>query len=117
MSLAADKYWIHGHQAAIGRRCLVGLTGKDGYLRVLHAFHNLVQWLLRVAMLELGACATFWLLKLQEAPIETGSLSPVTIHHWIAYVGMFGFLISELLYELQSIVQRITVIRASWRKR
>lgn len=105
------------HRANSVRRYLIAFTGKDGYLHVVHSVQNLVQWLLRVAVLELGASATFWVPKLLlRGPSDLSGPSPVTLHHWTAYIGLFGFLISELLYELQSILHRVVDIQASWRK-
>ena len=98
------------------RRCLIWCAGKEGYARVKHSSQNLVAWVLRVALLELGAFGTLWILNLLQTPSERNELSAVTIHHWIAYIGMFGFAISELLYEVQAIVRHIAAIRAFWGK-
>jgi len=83
------------------RRRLTGLTGEGGYARVVRSYQNLAQWVLRIAALELG----------------TRGLSAVSVHHWIGYVGMFGFAIWELLYEVRCVVGQIAGIRALWKKR
>jgi len=82
------------------RRSLTGLTGKGGYTRVVRSYQNLAEWVLRVAALELG----------------TRGLSAASVHHWIGYVGLFGFAISELLYEVRCIVGQIAGIQALWQK-
>jgi hypothetical protein len=105
------------HRANYVRRCLIACAGKDGYLRLVHSAQNLVQWLLRIAIIELGASATFWVSKLLlQGPSHLNGPSPATLHRWSAYIGLFGFLISELLYELQAILQRIEELRGSWRQ-
>jgi len=82
--------------------------GEEGYARLGHSFQNLVEWVLRVEVLEFGA----------RAISEMSGLSAVTIavHHWIAYIGMVGFVISEILYEVRCIVGQIAEIRAVWKR-
>lgn len=91
--------------------------GRDGFLRVVHSFQNLVQWLVRVAILETGTTATFWILRVLHVPSEPSGQTAIRIHDWIVYIGMFGLLISEVLYELTSIVRRIACIRSAWMSR
>jgi len=92
------------------------LTGKEGYGRVVRSFQNLVEWVLRVAVLEFGARVTFWILRLLQTPSEMGGLTAASIHLWIGSIGMFGWVISELLYEVGCLVGQIAGIRALWRK-
>ena len=90
--------------------------GKEGYGRLVRSLQNLLSSVLRVAVLELGAYGTGWILGLLRDSSEMSGLSAITIHHWIAYIGMLGFAISEFLHEAQSIVRHIAEIRAFWKK-
>lgn len=117
ISLRSLKSGISTRAGAPLRCLLVCVMGRDGYLRVVHSFQNLAQWLARVAILASGTPATFWILKVFHVPSETSGPAPIRIHDWIAYISMFGLLISEVLYELRFIVPRIACIRSAWTTR
>lgn len=96
------------------RQVVLALLGYEGCSRVLHTFRHVLQWTMSVAILEVGSFVTLRFL-VPPAAAATGALSPVAIHHGIAYVGMFGFLVSQLLYEIECLVRRLARIRQAWK--
>jgi hypothetical protein len=98
------------------RCCLISTFGREGYLRVLHTAQHLLQWLACVAILEVGTMSTLDVGEVLGV-LSVSSLSAVSIHHGIAGIGMFGFLISQLLYEIEFFVRRFGQIRDAWKKK
>lgn len=93
----------------------LSLLGDEGHSRVVHTFRHLLQWIICVAILKLGSAVTFSFFVPPDATATTGMLSPVAIHHGIAYLGMSGFVLSQLLYEVESLARRIARIRHAWK--
>jgi hypothetical protein len=90
------------------------LLGGEGYRRVRRVTRHVLQWAICVLLLEVGLRATICIFSLFGGKAGVSAYAGVAIHTAIAITAMLGFLLSELMDELEFLVKRLAKIRRAF---
>jgi hypothetical protein len=98
------------------RRLLMCVLGEEGYRRLRTAARHLLQWIAYVALVEGGAFVILRILAWCNAESSLSGRVAIAIHTGIAILAMVGFLVAELMDQIQYVAKGLARVGACWKR-